>query len=68
MASCPASNQTLVRELSEEEVKCMLLSVAWRNVKDERSKEVHEKLKLSTMKVIGECEVESTCAFLKVKG
>ena len=46
----------------------MLLSVAWRNVKDERRKEVHKKLKLSTMKVIGECEVESTCAFLKVKG
>ena len=29
----------VVRELSGVEVKCMLLSVAWRNVKDEWRKE-----------------------------
>ena len=45
----------------------MLLSVAWRNIKDEWRKEVHEKPKLSTMKLIGECEVESSCALLKSK-
>ena len=44
----------VVRELSEAEVKCMLLSVAWRNVKDEWRKEVHEKPKLSMMKLIGQ--------------
>ena len=57
----------VVRELSEVEVKCMLLSVAWRNVKDEWRKEVHEKPKLSMMKFIGECEVELSCALLKSK-
>ena len=57
----------VVRELSEAEVKYMLLSVAWRNVKDKWRKEVHEKLKLSMMKLIGECEVESSCALLKSK-
>ena len=57
----------MVRELSEAEVKCLLLSVAWRNVKDEWRKEVHEKPKLSMMKLIGECEVESSCALLKSK-
>ena len=54
----------MVRELSEVEVKCMLLSVAWRNVKDEWRKEVHERPKLPMMKLIGECEVESSCALL----
>ena len=39
----------VVKELSEAEVKCMLLSVAWRNVKDEWRKEGHEKPKLSMM-------------------
>ena len=57
----------MVRELSEAEVKCKLLSVAWSNVKDEFEgrKEVHEKPKLSMMKLIGACEVESSCALLK---
>ena len=57
----------VIRELSEVEVKCMLLSMAWRNVKDEWRKKVHEKSKLSMMKLIGECEVESSCALLKSK-
>ena len=54
-----------IRELSEVDVKGMLLSVAWRNVKDEWRKEMHEKPKLSMMKLIVECEVKSSCAFLK---
>ena len=57
----------VVRELPEAKVKCMLLSVAWRNVKDEWRKEVHKKPKLSMMKLIGEREVEYTCALLKSK-
>ena len=57
----------VIRELSEADVKGMLLSVAWRNVRDEWSKEMHEKPKLSMMKRITECEVRSSCAFLKSK-
>ena len=44
-----------------------MLSVAWRNVRDDWRKEMHEKLKLSMMKRITECEVRSSCAFLKSK-
>ena len=57
----------VVRELSETEVKCMLLSVAWRNVKDGRRKKVHEKSKLFMIKLMGKCEAESSCALLKSK-
>ena len=57
----------VIRELSEADVKGMLLSVAWRNVRDEWRKEMHEKPKLSMMKQITECEVRSSCAFLKSK-
>ena len=42
----------VIRELSEADVKGMLLSVAWRNVRDEWRKEMHEKPKLSMMKRI----------------
>ena len=53
----------------EARVRCVqLLSVAWRNVRDEWRKEMHEKPKLSMMKRITEChEVKSSCAFLKSK-
>ena len=57
----------VIRELSEVDVKGMLLSVAWRNVRDEWRKEIHEKPKLSMMKRITECEVRSGCAFLMSK-
>ena len=57
----------VIWELSEADVKDMLLSVAWRNVRDEWRKEMHEKPKLSMMKRITECEVRSSCAFLKSK-
>ena len=49
--------------LSETDVKGMLLSVAWRNVRDEWRKEMQEKLKLSMTKRMIECEVKSSCAF-----
>ena len=39
----------VIRELSEADMKGMLLSVAWRNVRDEWRKEMHEKPKLSMM-------------------
>ena len=52
----------------EARVRCVqLLSVAWRNVRDGWRKEMHEKPKLSMMKRITECEVKSSCAFLKSK-
>ena len=57
----------VIRELSVADVKGMLLSVAWRNVRDEWRKEMHEKPMLSMIKLIVECEVESSCAFLKSK-
>ena len=37
----------VIRELSEADREGMLPSVAWRNVRDEWRKEMHEKLKLS---------------------
>ena len=39
----------------------------WRNVREKWRKEVHKKAKLSMMKLIGEREVESSCALLKSK-
>ena len=57
----------VIREISEADVKGMLLSVAWRNVRDKWRKEMHEKPKLLIMKLIVECEVKSNCAFLKSK-
>ena len=45
----------------------MLLSVLWRNVMDEWRKVMHEKPKLSMMKLIVECEVKASCVFLKSK-
>ena len=54
----------MIRELSEADRKHMLPSVAWRNVRDECRKEMHEKLNLSMMKQIMECEVRSSCSFL----
>ena len=47
----------VISELSEADVEGMLLSVAW----DEWRKEMHEKPKLSTMKLIVECEVVKLC-------
>ena len=55
----------MIRELSEADMKSMLLSIAWRNVRNEWRKEMQEKPKLSMMKRITECEVKSSCAFLK---
>ena len=60
-------NIGVIRELSEVDVKDMLSSVAWRNVRDEWRKEMHEKPKLSMMKLILDCEVKSSCASLIMK-
>ena len=38
------------------------MSVAWRNVREECKKEMHEKPKLLMMEQIVECGVESGCA------
>ena len=57
----------MIRELSQTEVNDMLLSVAWRNVREEWKKEMHEKPKLSMMEQISECGIESSCAVLKSK-
>ena len=50
-------------------MKGLLLSVAWRNisVRDDWRKEMCEKPKLSMMKLIVECQVESSFVFLKLK-
>ena len=50
-------NIGVIRELSEVDVKDMLLSVAWRNVRDEWRKEMHEKPKLSMMKLISDARL-----------
>ena len=64
---CQDVSGGFIRKLSEADVKGMLLSVAWKNMRDEWRKEMHEKLKLSMMKQITECKVKSSWAF-KVKG
>ena len=56
----------VIRE-SAADMKGMLLNVAWRNVRDEWRKEMHEKPMLSMTKQITECEGKSSCAFLKSK-
>ena len=42
--------------------------VAYRKTRDEWMKEMHEKPKLSMLKLIAECEVKSSCSLLKSKG
>ena len=43
--------------VTEADVKGMLLRVAWRNARDGWRKEIHEKPKLSMIKLITECEI-----------
>ena len=50
-------DMSMIRELSEADVKDMLLSLAWRNVRDEWRREMHEKPKLSMMKRKTDCKV-----------
>ena len=56
--------------LSVESMSCEVLCATCflREARDEWMKEVHEKLKLSMLKLIGECEVKSSCSLLKSKG
>ena len=56
----------VIRKLSESDLKSML-SIACRNARDEWRKETHEESKLSMLKLVMECDAESTCAFLKLK-
>ena len=56
-----------VKGMSEAEVKGMLESVAWRKVKEEWSKDLEKKPKLSMMKNIIKCGEESSCADVKSK-
>ena len=57
----------VIIKLSEANLKRMLLSIAWRNARDEWRKETHERSKLSMLKLAMECDAESSCAFLKLK-
>ena len=57
----------VIIKLSEVNLKRMLLSIAWRNARDEWSKETHERSKLSMLKLAMECDAKSSCAFLKLK-
>ena len=57
----------VIIKLSEANWKRMLLSIAWRNARDEWRKETHERSKLSMLKLAMECDAESSCAFLKLK-
>ena len=60
-------NDDVIRQLTDADMKSMLLSVAWRNAMDEWIKDMHKKPKLSMINLIVGCEVQSSCAFLKVK-
>ena len=51
-----------IMELSQSEVNDMLFSVAWRNLREEWKKEMHEKPKFSMME-----RIELSCAVLKSK-
>ena len=57
----------LVKDLSENELKRMLESVAWRRVRKEWSQELENKPKLLMLKKIAEYEEESNCANVKMK-
>ena len=56
-----------VKDMSENELKRMLESVAWRRVRKEWSQELENKPKLSMLKKIAEYEEESSCANVKMK-
>ena len=56
----------VISKLSESNLKCML-NIVWRNGRDEWRMETHGKSKLSMLKLAMECDVESSCAFLKLK-
>ena len=56
-----------IRDLSKEDLRSMLWSIAWRKVKDGWLKELNEKPKLSMLKMLVDCGVESSCAYVKSK-
>ena len=56
-----------VQNLSEVDLKEMLVCAAWQRVREEWKRQMKIKPKLAMMKLNGECEVESNCACLKLK-
>ena len=56
-----------VKDISENELKRMLESVAWRRVRKEWSQELENIPKLLMLKKIAEYEEESSCANVKMK-
>ena len=55
------------KDMSENELKRMLESVAWRKVRKEWSQELENKPQLSMLKKIAEYEEESSRASVKIK-
>ena len=55
-----------LKDMSENELKKMLESVAWRRVRKEWSQDLENKPKLSMLKKIAEYEEESSCANMKM--
>ena len=56
-----------VQNLSEVDLKEMLVCATWQRVREEWKRQMEIKPKLAMMKLIGECEVELNCACLKSK-
>ena len=56
-----------IRDLSKVDLRSMLWNIAWRRVKDSWLKELNEKPKLSMLKMLVDCGVESSCAYVKSK-
>ena len=57
----------VIRDLSKGDLRSMLWNIAWRRVKDGWLKELNEKPKLSMLKMLVDCGVESSCAYVKSK-
>ena len=56
-----------IRDLSRGDLRNMLWNISWRKVKDGWLKELNEKPKLSMLKMLVDCGVESSCAYVKSK-
>ena len=57
-------NVDYVQNLSEVDLKEMLVCAAWQRVREEWKRQMEIKPKLAMMKLIGDCEVESNYACL----
>lgn len=56
-----------IRDPSKGDLRSMLWNIAWRRAKDGWLKELNEKPKLSMLKMLVDCGVESSCAYVKSK-